>query len=402
MHRPPRLHRHGQSGYYYALFYDRRTRKTKWVALGTDKKGVAQQRFTALCADVREGRFDPLRDTFRATALTFEAAASEFVKLKERQGRSRRTVHDYHWFLTMCAEMLPAGLLLSQLTESDCRQIVQRPASDASRRGYHRRLRAFLRWCVGEGYLEKNPLEAVTPPRTQGTPPPYLTREEFERLARAVLEDAMNASTRAGRYRLLRLYRTLCLAVSTGLRLGELRTITWAVVDLEADRLTVTGKGGRTRTVPILPAARDVLEEIRTEHLHTYGLPPAPTMPVLPGLPYHDTCRHVTAYLERTGLKHRAGGKAMHLLRSTFASWLVSEGVSIFVVSRWLGHATVTITEQAYASLAPDYVPEAAKAVMAVRMDDWTRSASRRVLCRHDLSGRVRPGVQSSDATESQ
>ena len=43
--------------------------------------------------------------------------------------------------------------------------------------------------------------------------------------------------------------------------------------------------------------------------------------------------------------------KAFHRLRYSFASILVQKGVSIFKVSKWLGHASVRTTEQHYVSL---------------------------------------------------
>ncbi len=40
-----------------------------------------------------------------------------------------------------------------------------------------------------------------------------------------------------------------------------------------------------------------------------------------------------------------------HSLRSSFASWLVMDGVSIYSVSKLLGHSSVTITQKHYAHL---------------------------------------------------
>ena len=43
-----------------------------------------------------------------------------------------------------------------------------------------------------------------------------------------------------------------------------------------------------------------------------------------------------------------------HSLRSSFASWLALDGVSIYQISKLLGHSDVAITQQYYAHLQPD------------------------------------------------
>ena len=52
----------------------------------------------------------------------------------------------------------------------------------------------------------------------------------------------------------------------------------------------------------------------------------------------------------------------LHILRHTCASRLVQRGVSIYVVSKWLGHSSVKVTER-YAKLAPDSLAGALSAL---------------------------------------
>ena len=56
-------------------------------------------------------------------------------------------------------------------------------------------------------------------------------------------------------------------------------------------------------------------------------------------------------YSRKVGLDE---GVKFHSLRATFASWLVMKGVSIYSVSKLLGHSDVSTTQKYYAHLEPD------------------------------------------------
>ena len=145
----PKLHK--KSGRYYAVFYDPETRKRKWHAVGESKKAVAERRFRGMCRAYETGEWDPFRQKYRQAGTTLKTATELF---QEDRDWTPKTLADYKQFLNMVVEAMPAGMLLEHFSASDCRQIVQQPPARASQRSYHRRLRAFLRWCVKEGYLK--------------------------------------------------------------------------------------------------------------------------------------------------------------------------------------------------------------------------------------------------------
>lgn len=107
----------------------------------------------------------------------------------------------------------------------------------------YRALRSFFGWLVEEGEIRQNPMERMKPPRLPEAPPPVLREEELRR----VLEACERDKTFEGR----RDEAILRVFMDTGARRGEVLLLHLEHVDLDAGRLTVTGKGCRTRQVAI-------------------------------------------------------------------------------------------------------------------------------------------------------
>lgn len=156
------------------------------------------------------------------------------------------------------------------------------------------------------------------------------------------------------------------IGLRTGMRVGELRGLQRADVDLVRSMVRVrrtdpgngdpatAPKGGKGRTIPLTPDARNVLAAVLAIGVD------APERHVWPG---RDPLRArsnagctqtITAAFKRAGIKAREGDRlGWHTLRHTFASWLVLRGESLRVVQELLGHSTIRQTER-YAHLAPD------------------------------------------------
>lgn len=115
-----------------------------------------------------------------------------------------------------------------------------KPATAHNRyRGCH----AFFRWLVEEGEIRDNPMERMKPPRLPEEPPPVLRAPEL----RALLAACEREKTFAGR----RDEAVLRIFMDTGARRGEVLNLGLSDVDLEQGLLRVTGKGDRTRFVPL-------------------------------------------------------------------------------------------------------------------------------------------------------
>jgi site-specific recombinase XerD len=110
----------------------------------------------------------------------------------------------------------------------------------------HNRFRgcqAFFRWALDEGEVRVSPMERMKPPRLPEAPVPVLRDPELRRLVAACTRDRSFTGKRDEA--ILR-----CL-LDSGIRRAELLGLTRADVDLDGGLLKVTGKGSRTRVVPI-------------------------------------------------------------------------------------------------------------------------------------------------------
>lgn len=135
-----------------------------------------------------------------------------------------------------------------------------KPATAHNRyRGCH----AFFRWLVEEGEIRDNPMERMKPPRLPEEPPPVLREVELRALLAACERDKAFAGRRDEA--ILRVF------MDTGARRGEVLNLSLADVDLEQGLLRVTGKGSRTRFVPVgaqTVRALDRYQRARAKHPH--------------------------------------------------------------------------------------------------------------------------------------
>ena len=115
-----------------------------------------------------------------------------------------------------------------------------RPATAHNR---YRALRTFFVWLLEEGEIDESPMARMKPPRLPEEPPPVLREPELRRLVEVCARDHSFAGRRDEA--LLRVF------IDTGARRGEVLGLTLDDVDLDTGLLRVTGKGDRTRFVPV-------------------------------------------------------------------------------------------------------------------------------------------------------
>jgi integrase len=212
----------------------------------------------------------------------------------------------------------------------------------------HKALKDAVKWRL----VPYNVADAVTPPRPN--------KPEITPLS-AYQVNVLLAESRGDRLEAL-----YVLAVTTGMRIGEIFGLKWSDVDLEAGtvqvRRTVAADGAinppktssSRRTIRLSKLALRAL--IRHPRTAEWVFASAAGTPI-------GICNfHKNSWqplLKRAGLPHAR----VHVLRHTAATLLLSRGVPIKVVSEMLGHADVSTTLSIYAHVLPDMQDGAASAM---------------------------------------
>ncbi|MBU6267316.1 MAG: tyrosine recombinase [Sphingomonadales bacterium] len=211
-------------------------------------------------------------------------------------------------------------------------------------------LRQFYGFLVDDGWRADDPSGALPRPRTRRPLPRLVSHDEVTALfARAELE------AESGRREAVRTLVLLELLYGSGLRATELVSLPLNAVPRDAPLLTVTGKGGVSRMVPVSTRARLAL----TRWLEVRGGTDKPGKSARFLFPSTGKDGHLTRvrlFQLLRGLGLRAGiapeRLSPHVLRHAFATHLLEGGADLRVLQTLLGHADIATT-QIYTHVEP-------------------------------------------------
>jgi integrase/recombinase XerD len=221
-----------------------------------------------------------------------------------------------------------------------------KPASRARRLSAVRQLYKFL---LAEGVTMNDPTLGHAAPRKHRALPKTLNVAEVDRLIGAAGQ-RVEAATGSDRRRALRLHCLLEMLYATGMRVSELMSLPRSVLSGDERVLTIRGKGGRERLVPLNSSARAALDRYLG-----VGVPEAeftPTVATKWLFPSRSAQGHVTRQRFAQDLKELAVEAGLdpervspHVLRHAFASHLLDRGADLRSLQQLLGHADISTTE---------------------------------------------------------
>ena len=260
----------------------------------------------------------------------------------------RRDLEDFRNFMHRRDKSLVAAAppdISSYVAEASVTGL--KPTSLARRLSAVRQLYKFL---LAEGLVKTDPTLGLVGPRKDRALPKTLNVAEVDRLIEAA---AQRADTAKGleRLRAVRLHCLIEMLYATGMRVSELVSLPRDVLAGDARMLTIKGKGGRERLVPLNSQARAALDRYLQlgRELNDDVAAIVATKWLFPS---KSAQGHLTRQRFAQDLKDLAMEAGLdpdrvspHVLRHAFASHLLDRGADLRSVQQLLGHADISTTE---------------------------------------------------------
>jgi integrase/recombinase XerC len=265
------------------------------------------------------------------------AVAREYLEALEHQRRlSPATLRNYARALDL---LLKETHSLESLEPSQVRRLIAMlHAKGASPRTLALTLsawRGYFRWLARHRNLRANPVLGIRAPKAARPLPKALSVEAAQRLLDGELEEKSPLILQdAAMFELL---------YSSGLRVGELTALNLGD-EPDKGEVTVTGKGSKTRTVPVGAKARDALkrwlslrDKIAVPHEKALFVG-ARGKRISPSRVW----QRLTRWAKRRGLAEHVHP---HMLRHSFASHMLQSSQDLRAVQEMLGHASISTTQ---------------------------------------------------------
>lgn len=366
------LRKRGDTWTAYWWIHDAEGKRRQRTKGGFRTKRDAQAHLTTVLSAVQTGTYVEPRKITVAIFLRDEWLPT--LTQRNNTKSSYRTTAE-SWIIPTLG-----GIQLANLTPAHVQGLLEHLRVAGSRRGTGlaprsvqyalKVLKMALTYAVAQGFIPRSPATAIKRPQAQAAEMQSWTADEAAAFLDHVADD--------------RLYAAWLLFLQRGLRRGEIAGLRWSDVDLDSGRLSIghtrvlveakaessapkTGAG--RRTIPLSPRLVATVRAHRRRQLEermAWGEAWEETGYVFTrqdGRPLYP--EYFSTAFERHVRKLGARRIRLHDTRHTCASLALQAGEKTEVVSRWLGHASVSITQDIYQHVIPSMIEEAGE-----RLDD--------------------------------
>lgn len=239
------------------------------------------------------------------------------------------------------------NMLASSLTQRDFTSFLERRGGSAATfNRYRAGISMIYREAIRQGWTDKNPARQIKAKKESDGRIRFLTDKEEIRLRKAITklkhpEQYLNEFE---------------IALHTGMRKGEQFSLTWAQVDLQERRLTLTKtKNGSGRMIPLNSVAMEAFKRQKKITGHSPKV-------FLTGSAKEFGPDAKRAWLNEALTAAKIHNFSWHCFRHSFCSRLIQNGVSLKAAQELMGHKVLAMTAR-YAHLAPEHLQSAVDAI---------------------------------------
>ncbi|MFN3199887.1 MAG: tyrosine recombinase XerC [Bradymonadia bacterium] len=199
-------------------------------------------------------------------------------------------------------------------------------------------IKALYRFLLRGEHIEVDPTARISTPKRPRQAPRFLTADDAARL----VTSPAGATPMAARD-----VAVLELTYGAGLRVSEVAGLDVGHVDIDRGLVRVTGKGDKTRVVPM---GRHAVESLSTWMLRRPALLAKGTSPTEALFLSTRGRRFGPRAIQRLVEQHRSacaeGGATPHWLRHACATHMLSSGADLRAIQEMLGHASLSTTQR--------------------------------------------------------
>lgn len=195
-------------------------------------------------------------------------------------------------------------------------------------------LRSFFQFCIRRGWMKNNVADGISAPKSPKLLPKTMDVDQTAQFVAVEGDDFINKRDRA----------LLELIYSSGLRLAEVTSLNLNDIDWGEAMLTVTGKGRKTRLLPVGALAIAALKEwLVARRQYTQDNEPALFTTQRGGRISH---RAVQMRMQQLSITQGMDNPIHpHMLRHSFASHMLESSGDLRLVQELLGHANISTTQ---------------------------------------------------------
>ncbi|MGI9380009.1 MAG: site-specific tyrosine recombinase XerD [Methyloligellaceae bacterium] len=212
-------------------------------------------------------------------------------------------------------------------------------------------IKQYYHYLLSEDLIQQNPCDFIDGPKMQRRLPKHLSFDEVDRLL-AYARHRIDGAEGREKQRNLRFHCLMEILYATGIRVSELVSLPRSVLVGDDRLISIKGKGGRERLVPLNEPAKIAIEVYLSEQMGEEFENSKKTKESVWLFPSRSKVGHLTRqrFAQELKLVATEAGLAPdrvspHVLRHAFASHLLERGADLRSVQQLLGHADISTTQ---------------------------------------------------------